>query len=188
LSRGGPLTVTHPSIERYFMTVHEAVQLILHGSAQALQSGSNRGKVLVLDMGEPIKIMDLAKRMIRLAGLKPDVDIKIEIVGLRPGEKLYEELFDESEERLPCSMPGILTAAPSPVPLSTLKARFRTIASVAAESDEERLRGLIFDVVALSRHPRPALSPAKPDNKKPAHEPVPAAARAGPPVEAWAVP
>lgn len=151
LSRGGPLTVTHPGIERYFMTVHEAVQLILHGSAQALTAGSDRGKVLVLDMGEPIKILDLARKMIRLAGLKPDVDVKIEIVGLRPGEKLYEELFDESEERLPSSMRGILRAAPNPIHLSTLERKLREIAQAASAADERRLRDIIFEVVALSR-------------------------------------
>jgi FlaA1/EpsC-like NDP-sugar epimerase len=152
LARGGPLTVTHPAIERYFMTVQEAVQLILHGSAQALSSGSDHGKVFVLDMGAPIKILDLAKKMIRLAGLKPDVDIKIDIVGLRPGEKLFEELFDESEERLPCFMPGIFRAVPNAVPLSILQGKFKDIARAAAIADERRLREIVFDVVAMSSH------------------------------------
>jgi O-antigen biosynthesis protein WbqV len=179
LSRGGPLTVTHPAIERYFMTVHEAVQLILHGSAQALTAGSDRGKLFVLDMGEPIRILDLARRMIRLAGLKPDVDIKIEIVGLRPGEKLYEELFDESEERLPSFMRGIFRAAPNPIPLSVLRQSFREIARTARIADERRLRKIVFDVVALSSGARQTvISPRKGKQRMPA--------AAASPVEVWA--
>src|SRR3546814_2936040 len=97
LRRGSSLTVNHPDIRRYFMTVHESVQLILQSTARALVGGVRRGRIFVLDMGEPIKIMDIARRMIRLAGLEPERDVKIDIVGLRPGEKLYEELFDEGE-------------------------------------------------------------------------------------------
>src|SRR3546814_865575 len=86
LRRGSSLTVTHPDIRRYFMTVHESVQLILQSTARALVGGVRRGRIFVLDMGEPIKIMDIARRMIRLAGLEPERDVKIDIVGLRPGE------------------------------------------------------------------------------------------------------
>lgn len=93
LQAGGPLTVTHPDIERYFMTIPEACQLIL----QAMVNG-NGGEIFVLDMGEPIKIAYLAEQMIRLAGKQPGRDIQIEYTGLRPGEKLFEELFHESEK------------------------------------------------------------------------------------------
>ena len=85
---GGPITVTHPDITRYFMTIPEAVGLILQCGVYA-----NGGEVFILDMGEPVKIVNLAEKMIKLAGLKPHEDIKIEYVGLRPGEKLYEELL-----------------------------------------------------------------------------------------------
>ncbi len=93
LQKGGPLTVTHPDIERYFMTIPEACQLIL----QAMINGHG-GEIFVLDMGEPIKIRYLAEQMIRLAGKQPEKEIAIEYIGLRPGEKLYEELFHASEE------------------------------------------------------------------------------------------
>ncbi|MFC3909634.1 polysaccharide biosynthesis protein [Legionella dresdenensis] len=93
LQEGGPITVTHPDIQRYFMTIPEASQLIL----QAMVNGSG-GEIFVLDMGEPIKIAYLAEQMIRLAGKEPGKDIEIKYTGLRPGEKLYEELFHESEQ------------------------------------------------------------------------------------------
>jgi len=94
--KGGPVTVTHPNIVRFFMTIPEAVRLVLNASAPD-DDGDVRGKILVLDMGEPVRIVDLAERMIQLAGLKPHIDIDIVFTGLRPGEKLYEELFDPSE-------------------------------------------------------------------------------------------
>ena len=111
LARGGPLTVTHADVTRYFMTTREAVELVLQAAAGAADPAF-RGKIFVLDMGEPVRIADLAKQMVRLAGLEPDVDVKIEYVGLRPGEKLYEELFHGSEQADPTSMDGILAAAP----------------------------------------------------------------------------
>ncbi len=102
---GGPVTVTHPDIIRYFMTIPEACQLVLEAGLMGMG-----GEVFVFDMGEPVKILDLAKQMIRLSGLEPDRDIKIQFSGLRPGEKLYEELLTASEETLPTHHPKIMSA------------------------------------------------------------------------------
>jgi FlaA1/EpsC-like NDP-sugar epimerase len=105
IEKGGPVTVTHPEMRRYFMSIPEAIQLVI-------QAGSlgNHGEVMVLDMGEPVKIKDLAYEMIALSGLKPEVDIKIEYTGLRPGEKLFEELFHEEETILPTKHPLVKIA------------------------------------------------------------------------------
>ncbi len=119
LERGGPLTVTHPDMQRYFMTVSEAVGLVLQASAvgSATADGQTEallrdGGIFVLDMGEPVKIVDLARQMIRLAGLRPDQDVPIRYTGLRPGEKLFEELFHGREPPVPTGHPGLLMATP----------------------------------------------------------------------------
>ena len=111
LERGGPLTVTHPDMQRYFMTVREAVALVLQATVVAM-ARSHEGGIFVLDMGKPVKIVELARQMIRLAGLRPDEDVAIEFTGLRPGEKLHEELFHGREPPVPTSSPGLLIARP----------------------------------------------------------------------------
>ena len=116
LERGGPLTVTHPDMQRYFMTVREAVGLVLQasvlGSGDADLPSGGDGGIFVLDMGKPVKIVDLARQMIRLAGLTPDRDVEIRFTGLRPGEKLHEELFHGKEPPVPTGHAGLLIAAP----------------------------------------------------------------------------
>ena len=110
IASGGPVTVTHPDMTRYFMTIPEAAQLIIQAGAIG-----ESGDVFVLDMGTPVKIVDLARNMIRLSGKEPDRDIAIEFVGTRPGEKLHEELWDEVESAAPTSHPKILRCACQPV-------------------------------------------------------------------------
>ncbi|WP_426954764.1 polysaccharide biosynthesis protein [Muricoccus radiodurans] len=118
LERGGPLTVTHPDMRRYFMTVREAVGLVLQASVVGAEDRADQppelreGGIFVLDMGKPVKIVDLARRMIRLAGLRPDEDVEIRFTGLRPGEKLFEELFHGQEPPNPTHFPGLLVATP----------------------------------------------------------------------------
>ncbi len=118
LERGGPLTVTHPDMQRYFMTVTEAVGLVLQASVAGAERGTAEvlqlaaGGIFVLDMGVPVRIDDLARQMIRLAGLRPDEDVSITYTGLRPGEKLFEELFHGHEPPLPTGYPGLLMATP----------------------------------------------------------------------------
>jgi len=105
--------VTDPDVTRFFMTVREAVELVLEAaSTTGEQEAESRGKIFVLDMGEPIKIVDLARQMIRLAGLRPDRDIKLEYIGLRPGEKLHEALFHDAEAPVPTRNPALRLAAP----------------------------------------------------------------------------
>jgi FlaA1/EpsC-like NDP-sugar epimerase len=105
IQEGGPITITHPDIIRYFMTIPEACQLVLE--AGAMGAG---GEIFIFDMGEPVKIIDLAKKMIRLAGFTPDNEIKIKIIGLRPGEKLFEELLNNSSKTLPTHNTKIMIA------------------------------------------------------------------------------
>lgn len=102
---GGPLTITHPEIIRYFMTIPEACQLVLEAGTMG-----NGGEIFIFDMGQPVKILDLAKKMIRLAGFTPDKEIEIKIIGLRPGEKLYEELLNDTSKTLPTHNEKILIA------------------------------------------------------------------------------
>jgi O-antigen biosynthesis protein WbqV len=149
LDRRVPLTVTHPDITRFFMTVHEAVQLVIHSTVRAIERDVKRGRIIVLDMGEPVKVIDIARRMIRLAGLEPDHDVAIDIVGLRPGEKLFEELFDENEERLPSMLPDVFEAEPAPIPLARLRKGFDRLTAAIAHSDDALVRRELFAMLAV---------------------------------------
>ncbi|MBC9031381.1 polysaccharide biosynthesis protein [Sphingomonas sp. JC676] len=165
LSRGGPLTVTHKDIERFFMTVHEAVQLVLHSAARGLYNEDSRGRIHVLDMGAPVRIMDVARRMIRLAGLEPDLDVNIEIVGLRPGEKLFEELFDSKEKQFPSGMQGVFEAVSHVVPLPILQRAFDQLEAAANRGDDAACRTTARAL--LSREATPARRRSEPQIERP---------------------
>ncbi|NQV84229.1 MAG: polysaccharide biosynthesis protein [Rhodospirillales bacterium] len=147
LAQGGPITVTHPDMTRYFMTVREAVELVLQASALGHPQDGDAGKIFVLDMGEPIRIMDLAEQMIRLAGLKPGSDIKIDIVGIRPGEKLFEEIFHGAEPPVATQSPGILLAAPRPGSLDDLLPALADLHEACRDNDTARLISILQKLI-----------------------------------------
>jgi FlaA1/EpsC-like NDP-sugar epimerase len=138
LERGGPITVTHPDMKRYFMTIKEAVSLVLMASALGMAS-HERISIYVLDMGEPVRIVDLAEQMIRLAGYEPGRDIRIEFTGVRDGEKLHEELFDSSEPLNPTDLEGILSAEPRSIVPETLIEQIKRLQVVTREGDDEAM-------------------------------------------------
>ncbi len=138
LDRGGPITVTHPDMTRYFMTVREAVELVLESTVLGTEAGA-ASEIFVLDMGEPVRIVDLARQMIRLAGHDPDTDIAIEFTGLRPGEKIVEELFSAAETTQPTRYPGILTARPRSADRAILAAGLDAIEAAARAGEREAL-------------------------------------------------
>jgi FlaA1/EpsC-like NDP-sugar epimerase len=144
IRRGGPITVTDPQMERYFMTIPEAVRLIL--KASTLGAG---GEVFVLDMGEPVLVMDLVEAMIRLSGLEPDVDVPIQFTGIRPGEKLKEEILlaEEGTEATNVEKIFVANLGREPDPES-LERGVDLLADAAAEGDPGRIRALLQDVVA----------------------------------------
>jgi O-antigen biosynthesis protein WbqV len=147
LAAGGPLTVTHPDMTRYFMTVREAVELVLQALVWGVGHGSDRGKIMVLDMGEPVKILHLARQMIRLAGLRPEMDIGITFTGLRPGEKLFEEIFHGAEPPISTDSKGILLAAPRLVDLTELTKALDAIETAARTHDVQAVMTVLRDLV-----------------------------------------
>lgn len=159
IDRGGPVTVTHPDMARYFMTIPEATQLVLHATATcAADMKPDRARLFLLEMGEPVKIMDLARQMIALSGRTPGKDIDIEITGLRPGEKLTEELLDGMEASVPCASKVLEVV--SPTALGVAPAHIRRLEAIAARGDTQEIRNALFDLVAQIRGEKPAGLPA----------------------------
>ncbi len=148
LAAGGPLTVTHPDMQRYFMTVREAVGLVLQASVVGSDAAAvPDGGIFVLDMGEPVKIVELARQMIRLAGLRPEEDIKIRFSGLRPGEKLFEELFHGGERPAPTGHAGLLMATPRLCDIRLVSAAIDEIAAAAAAGDAAKAVAVLARLV-----------------------------------------
>ena len=135
IARGGPVTVTDPDMERWFMTVGEAAELVLQAATLPDRGDAS---VFVLDMGEAVRIDDLARQLIRLAGHEPDLDIKIEYTGLRPGEKLTEEIFYAAEDVRGTAVEGVLSARADTVSLDALREHLDSLLSAAAARDEKQ--------------------------------------------------
>jgi FlaA1/EpsC-like NDP-sugar epimerase len=142
IERGGPVTVTHPEVTRYFMTIPEACQLILQAGAMG-----EGGEIFILDMGTPVKIVDMAKDLIRLSGFEPDVDIKIEFVGLRPGEKLFEELITSGEGIVPTSHEKILVLRGQTCDQDRLNAVIEDLTKLAEEQNGAGIRAKLQEIV-----------------------------------------
>lgn len=151
IERGGPITLTHPDIERYFMTIPEAVQLVLHATAKS--AFDDVEGLLVLDMGKPVKIMELARRLIEISGKTPGVDVEIKITGLRPGEKMTEALVDVTETARICD-PGVMEVLDANSDLTLSDAAVRRLEAAARAGDDEAARRMIFDLLAELRLPR----------------------------------
>ncbi len=164
IANGGPVTVTHPEMTRYFMTIPEAVQLVIQAGAIG-----GRGRIFVLEMGEPVKIVDLADKMIRLSGKEPGRDIVIEFVGARPGEKLHEELVGYGEGASPTTHEAIMQVERAPVDPAWLAAELRELERLVDEGDTLEVVGTLARLV---REPRRTVLAADAAEATPAAETV----------------
>ena len=142
IEKGGPVTVTHPEVTRYFMTIPESCQLILQAGAMG-----EGGEIFILDMGTPIKIDDMAHDLIRLSGFEPDVDIKIEYIGLRPGEKLHEELITEAEGIVSTNHEKIMVLRGAECNLAVVNGKIDELARLAYEQEAEMIKATLREIV-----------------------------------------
>ncbi|MCK1544477.1 polysaccharide biosynthesis protein [Bradyrhizobium sp. 179] len=147
IEAGGPVTVTHPDMVRYFMTIREACDLVITAATHALGQTRPDVSVYVLNMGQPVKIVDLAERMIRLSGLQPGYDIDIVFTGMRPGERLYEILFASEEPTREIGVAGIMAAQPNEPPMQTLRKWIAALEQAIARDDRATIRTILKDAV-----------------------------------------
>ncbi|HEY7246995.1 MAG TPA: nucleoside-diphosphate sugar epimerase/dehydratase [Xanthobacteraceae bacterium] len=147
IEAGGPLTVTHPDMVRYFMTIREACDLVVTAASHALAPSQKRVAVYVLNMGQPVRIVDLAERMIRLSGLEPGQDIDIAFTGMRPGERLHEILFAREEPSAPIGIEGIVAARPVSPPLEAMRGWLAALDQGLAREDRSVIYGVLRDAV-----------------------------------------
>jgi len=147
IEAGGPVTVTHPDMVRYFMTIREACDLVITAATHALGAARSTVSVYVLNMGQPVKIVDLAERMIRLSGLQPGYDIEIVFTGMRPGERLNEILFATEEPKVEIGIAGIMAARPNEPPMQTLRKWITALDQAIARDDRGTIRTILKDAV-----------------------------------------
>jgi FlaA1/EpsC-like NDP-sugar epimerase len=147
IEAGGPLTVTHPDMVRYFMTIREACDLVVTAASHALGPEQTGVAVYVLNMGQPVKIVDLAERMIRLSGLEPGRDVDIKFTGIRPGERLHEILFAREEPTAPVGIEGIVAARPVSPPLEAMRGWLAALEQGLAREDRSVIFGVLHDAV-----------------------------------------
>ncbi|MDP1866568.1 MAG: nucleoside-diphosphate sugar epimerase/dehydratase [Bradyrhizobium sp.] len=156
IEAGGPVTVTHPDMVRYFMTIREACDLVLTAATHALSPSPADVSVYVLNMGQPVKIVDLAERMIRLSGLQPGHDIDIVFSGVRPGERLNEILFAAEEPAVEIGVAGIMAAKPNEPPMAALRNWLAALDQAIARDDRTSIRAVLKDAVPEFGSPAPA--------------------------------
>ncbi|MFN3657343.1 MAG: SDR family NAD(P)-dependent oxidoreductase [Pseudolabrys sp.] len=144
---GGPVTVTHPDMVRYFMTIREACDLVVTAASHALSPATDDVSIYVLNMGQPVKIVDLAERIIRLSGLEPGRDIKIVFTGIRPGERLHEILFAREEEMCDIGIAGIVAARPAQPPLEAIRGWLMALEQGLAHNERGAIYNLLRDAV-----------------------------------------
>lgn len=147
IEAGGPVTVTHPDMVRYFMTIREACDLVLTAASHALTPARLDVSVYVLNMGQPVKIVEMAERMIRLSGLEPGIDIEIVFTGMRPGERLNEILFASEEPAVEIGVAGIMAAKPNEPPMQTLRKWLAALEEAIARDDRSTIRAVLKDAV-----------------------------------------
>ena len=147
IEAGGPVTVTHPDMVRYFMTIREACDLVITAASHALGPARSDVAVYVLNMGQPVKIVDLAERMIKLSGLEPGHDIQIEFTGVRPGERLNEILFAHNEPTAETGIAGIVAAKPTSPPLDAMRGWLVKLEQGLARDDRSVIYGVLRDAV-----------------------------------------
>ena len=147
IEAGGPVTVTHPDMVRYFMTIREACDLVITAATHALGTQRSDVSVYVLNMGQPVKIVDLAERMIRLSGLQPGYDIEIVFTGMRPGERLHEILFASEEPTREIGVAGIMAAQPNEPPMQTLRKWITALDQAIARDDRATIRTILKEAV-----------------------------------------
>jgi O-antigen biosynthesis protein WbqV len=147
IEAGGPVTVTHPDMVRYFMTIREACDLVLTAATHALRPVRPDVSVYVLNMGQPVKIVDLAERMIRLSGLQPGHDIDIVFTGMRPGERLNEILFASEEPTVEIGVAGIMAAKPNEPPMQALRKWIAALERAVEKNDRATIRVVLKDAV-----------------------------------------